>query len=94
MKAGIISYTKTLAQRIGPLGVNVNCICPGIVYTDAWKGGSKHMVSTFDKFKGQDPEEWFEGISQGKHASWFHAHPLRRPPTEEDCAQAIVFSCS
>lgn len=94
MKAGLIHYTKTLANRLGPHNVNVNCVCPGIVYTDAWKRNSERMVSRIPEFKGQDPREWFLGISQGKYPDWFKSTPMRREQTVEDIAQAVVFLAS
>ncbi len=94
MKAGVIQYTKTLANILGPHNVNVNCVCPGIVYTDAWKRNSERMVSIIPEFKGQDPREWFLGISQGKYPSWFTETPLMREQTVEDIAQAVVFLVS
>lgn len=33
-KAGIIALTRTLARELGPKGVNVNCIAPGMVRTE------------------------------------------------------------
>ena len=32
-KAAIIHYTRALAQELGPHGINVNCIAPGIIRT-------------------------------------------------------------
>ncbi|MCC7363658.1 MAG: SDR family oxidoreductase [Dehalococcoidia bacterium] len=32
-KAGIIMYTRYLAQELGPFGINVNCIAPGFIGT-------------------------------------------------------------
>ena len=32
-KAGIIALTRTLARELGPKGVNVNCVAPGMVRT-------------------------------------------------------------
>ena len=32
-KAGIILFTRVLAQELAPHGINVNCVCPGLVGT-------------------------------------------------------------
>jgi len=94
MKAGLISYTQFLAEKLGPCNINVNCVCPGIVYTDAWQGNSKRVVEFVPEFKGQDPREWFVGIAQGKYPQMFLPTPLRREQTVEDIGQAVVFLVS
>jgi 3-oxoacyl-[acyl-carrier protein] reductase len=37
-KAGVVGLTKTLARELGPSGVNVNCVAPGIVRTEMTVG--------------------------------------------------------
>lgn len=40
-KAGVIGLTKALSRELGPSGVRVNCIAPGVIETD--------MLSAFDE---------------------------------------------
>lgn len=43
-KAAIIHYTRALAQELGPNGINVNCIAPGIIRTGRL-GDRAHLAS-------------------------------------------------
>jgi len=36
-KAGLVGLTRRLAQRFGPSGIRVNCVCPGIIETPRWR---------------------------------------------------------
>ncbi len=36
-KAAVIGYTKALAKEVGLSGINVNCVCPGVIMTDMVK---------------------------------------------------------
>ncbi|MGI9328137.1 MAG: SDR family NAD(P)-dependent oxidoreductase [Pseudomonadales bacterium] len=94
MKAAISNYTQTLAEMMGPHNINVNAICPGIVFTDAWRSNAELAVKIFPQFKGQDPETWFAGIARGDYPDLFDRTPMRRPQTVEDMGNAAVFLAS
>ena len=94
MKAALVSYTQTQAELLGPHNINVNAVCPGIVYTDAWASNAKRAVETLPQFKGQDARAWFEGIPRGDYPEIFDRTPLRREQTVEDIGNAVVFLVS
>ncbi|MFV0385203.1 SDR family NAD(P)-dependent oxidoreductase [Paracoccus sp. (in: a-proteobacteria)] len=33
-KAAVMGFSRVLAQEVGPLGITVNCVCPGIILTE------------------------------------------------------------
>lgn len=94
MKAALLSYTHTLADRLGEHHITANAVCPGIVYTDAWKANAERMVKSNPEFEGMTAEEWFNGIFVDAYPTLFPRTPLRRPQTVEDVANAVVFLAS
>ena len=93
MKTAISSYSQTMARRLGPAGVTVNCVCPGIVLTDSWRGTSRRIVEQVEEYRGTSPETWFEGIAKSAYPDFFNAVPLGELPTVEDVAQMVLFFC-
>jgi len=61
-KAGIIMYTRYLAQELGPFGINVNCIAPGLIATGRLsvmfeRAGTERLASTVALRRIGTPED-------------------------------------
>ena len=50
-KAAIIGFTKALAKELGPSGINVNCVSPGVIDTKM----NNFDQETFDELKNETP---------------------------------------
>ncbi len=85
-KAAAISLTQSLASALGPDGINVKAVCPGLLWTEMWRtleGGIRRTTddaviderAAFDRFLAE-------------------RCPLRREQTPEDIAHAVVFLAS
>ena len=94
MKAALLNYTKTQADLLGPDNINVNAVCPGIVFTDAWKDNAEKAVKHLPEFEGMEPRKWFEGIFNDNYPTIFDRTPLKREQTVEDMGNAVKFLVS
>jgi NAD(P)-dependent dehydrogenase (short-subunit alcohol dehydrogenase family) len=81
-KAGVISYTKTLALQLGPQGIRVNAVAPGLIYTRIWEqlgaaigGADARARATFEDVVRQ-------------------MVPLGREQTQDDIGRAVAWLCS
>ncbi len=85
-KAAAISLTQSLASELGPENVNVNAVCPGLLWTPMW-----------EKLEGIFRENDDPAVVNERAA--FDAYiqsrcPLRREQTPEDIGHAVVFLVS
>ena len=79
-KGAVHQLTKAVAVETAPFGIRVNAICPaGMPYTNFMAaGGMDNSKVDVDKLAERTAS----------------MHPLGRPITAEDCAEAAVFFCS
>ena len=81
-KWALRGLTRTLALEVGPYGVNVNAICPGVVEGD-------RMTTIIDekaRVRNWKPQQVFE--------EYIGEMALRRFTKDEDVAHAVVFLAS
>jgi 3-oxoacyl-[acyl-carrier protein] reductase len=81
-KWAVRGFTRTVALEVGPHGINVNCVAPGIV------GGERmdRLCREKAKKRGWTPEQVY--------AEYVQEMALRRVTTAEDVAGAVCFLCS
>lgn len=82
-KWGLRGITKSFALELGPYGINVNCVAPGMVDGPRFRG---KVVPEMARRLGITEEEAAE-----KHAA---DYALKRITTDEDVANACLFMAS
>lgn len=85
-KAGVISVTQSLAKDLGPRNINVNAVCPGLLWTDMWRQLEGMIIGD----ETPDVVERREVFERNLATSC----PLRREQTPEDIGEAVAFFAS
>ncbi len=86
-KAGVIQFTRALALQLAEHDINVNCVCPGSVYTPLYERSFPRRLAATPEAKGMGPKEYFEKYVASRI-------PLGRGQTAEDMGNAVVFLVS
>jgi NAD(P)-dependent dehydrogenase (short-subunit alcohol dehydrogenase family) len=85
-KAGVLSFTKSLAEEMGQYNINVNCICPGRIDTPLYEEDEAQFVRFNPDAGGMTPRE--------RLLKYIESQPLKREVTVEDVGRAVVFLVS
>lgn len=84
-KASAINVTQAFAYQLAPYTINVNSVCPGVLWTELWENISKRRLATL-------------GDSQTTGRQFFEDRlvnvPLGREQTPEDIGNAVAFLAS
>jgi NAD(P)-dependent dehydrogenase (short-subunit alcohol dehydrogenase family) len=86
-KAAVISLTRTLARELAGEDIRVHVICPGLLYTRAWRVLATNIQKSSPKHAGKDPYDVFLEIVRS-------GTPLGREQTPEDVGRLTAFLCS
>lgn len=81
-KWAVRGFTRTVALELGPHGINVNCVAPGIV------GGDRmdRLCREKARKRGWTPEQVYD--------EYLQEMALRRVTTADDVASAVCFLCT
>ena len=92
-KAGSIYFTRTLAVELGNHNINVNCVCPGGIYSGMMERGLQRAIDNNPEAKGMTPREFYEKNIQPNIAKNART-PIKRELVAEDVGHAVVFFAS
>jgi NAD(P)-dependent dehydrogenase (short-subunit alcohol dehydrogenase family) len=87
-KAAVISFTQVLAEELAPYNIQVNAICPGIIWTPLWNALATGMTQQYVRMQGQTAEQAFESVVTQ------NAVNIRRQQKPEDIGMLAVFLAS
>ncbi|MBW2368462.1 MAG: SDR family oxidoreductase [Deltaproteobacteria bacterium] len=86
-KSGVLLFSQAVALQLAPFNINVNCICPGVIWTEMWRKGAQALSHTIPDFKGMDLDTIFGAMVE-------QMIPMKRPQTPADIGNAVVFLAS
>ena len=86
-KAAAINVSQAWAYKLAPHGVNVNTVCPGLIWTPLWESIGEWRSSTDQQSSGLTPRQIFQRTVA-------ESVPLGREQTVEDVGKAVAFLSS
>ncbi|UCD08742.1 MAG: SDR family oxidoreductase [Dehalococcoidales bacterium] len=86
-KAGVIQFSRLMALQLAPYNINVNCVCPGVLYTPLYERSAPRRIQSTPGAEGLSYREYFDKYVASRV-------PLGREQTPEDIGRAVVFLTS
>ncbi len=86
-KAAVIHLTQSFALDLAPYNINVNCVCPGTIWTPMWE-------RIAERTRRNDPSRRHMTTRQIFEESIRQRCPLQREQTPEDIGKAVAFFAS
>ena len=92
-KAAVVSWTQSHAMQMAPYDVNVNAVCPGLLWTPMFEELVERSLS-FGSALGSNPE--LQGLSGREYFEKLVelAIPMRKQQTPEDVGKLAAFLAS
>jgi NAD(P)-dependent dehydrogenase (short-subunit alcohol dehydrogenase family) len=84
-KAALVTYSKALSKEVGPLGVRVNVVSPGWIYTDSADALVKRIAATRSTSEDEARQSIVDALG---------GIPIGRPAMPEEVADLIAFLSS
>ena len=86
-KAAAINVSQAWAFKLAPYGINVNTVCPGLIWTPLWESIAEWRKSTEEQNAELSPRQIFQrAVSESV--------PLGREQTPEDVGNVVAFLAS
>ena len=86
-KAAVINYTQGLAATLAEYNINVNAVCPGLLWTPMWEQVGQRYAAHNKDYAGLGAREVFDRMIAD-------VIPLGREQTPEDIGDAVSFLVS
>ena len=68
-KAAVISLTRSSAAELAPDNINVNAICPGLLWTPMWERIANWRLTQKEELAGLSAREVFDRAIKGAHTA-------------------------
>ena len=86
-KAGVINLTQYYALELASYSINVNAICPGLLWTPLWERIGVRRTHDTERYRDLTPRQVFDRVVEERI-------PLGREQTPDDIGNAVAFLAS